>query len=205
MTGPGPANNPGKFKNQGRLRSFTESFFFGDRFRYWPQVGVTMLVCPSLVRPNAAQHLKNTRTAYFVPKFLSLEWAGGCRRRAMVVSDQCGLIFLDCLMRLESNGERWILEGLDHGNAWMDSGMLCTDVTLESREVINGFKKFSVKWKMQPRRLIMVKCSSRVFLFAKNGYQDPVWIACMHMILLRLVCARFICATTDSIGRPTKT
>lgn len=27
------------------------------------------------------------------------------------------------------------------------------------------------------------------FLFA-NGYQGPSWIACMHMILLRLVCAR---------------
>lgn len=52
------------------------------------------------------------------------------------MSDQCGLIFLGRLMRLESSVERWTLEGLDFGgNAWMDSGMLCTDITLERREV----------------------------------------------------------------------
>ncbi len=35
---PGPANSSREFKNQGRLSSFTESFFLEIDFRCWPQL-----------------------------------------------------------------------------------------------------------------------------------------------------------------------
>jgi hypothetical protein len=64
---PAPRTVPGKIQKQGRLSSFTESFFWrsiSDATPNW----LNHAGLPPLVTPTPL-YLKNTRTAYFVPNF----------------------------------------------------------------------------------------------------------------------------------------